>query len=73
MTIQICPEADPNETLLGGHLMRLEKSDGEREVWRCTRCGFTRIETRRARCSRCGGFKHEFAPWWCGTKDQHGG
>lgn len=59
-----CPQPRA-DSLTRSHTMRFEKSDGKREVWRCVTCGFSRIETWESRCPRCGGFKHEPAPWWC--------
>lgn len=71
MATDACPKPRP-ESFTSSHTMRLEKSDGDREVWRCVTCGLTRIESRRSRCRSCGGFVHENAPWWCTKKGDHG-
>ncbi len=65
-----CPNPR-RDALTSSHTMRLEQSDGEREIWYCITCGFTRIESRKWRCQRCGGFKHEPAPWWCQSGEHH--
>lgn len=36
-----CPK--PVIAWLGSHTMRLERSDGERDIWRCVSCGHTEL------------------------------
>jgi len=50
-----CPKApaprpgdlDVETQLSRGHLMRLERSDRDREIWRCARLGCDHVEIRR--------------------------
>lgn len=37
-----CPKADP-ASFITWCIMRLEKSEHDREVWRCIKCGHTGI------------------------------
>jgi hypothetical protein len=43
MTNKECPERQNQEPWLRNHLMKLESSSADREVWRCVSCGLHEV------------------------------
>lgn len=55
------------------HRFRLVAVRGTSEQWNCAieGCDETRVDGPSAKCRRCGGYRTEPAPWWCGTREAH--
>jgi hypothetical protein len=53
------------------HLFKLVSVSGTSERWRCIGCNEERIDGPQSKCPRCGGYRHEPRPWWCGNMTGH--